>query len=99
MLREAGLGCTMMPLSNLDMDCLSKELINQGSTLQNTFKQISCSIAITLMTLSLTSRSDINYYRLSEQITDFNGSTMKLFAEIQSKLTQNGVPLVLAQSQ
>ncbi len=89
-LRGAGLGCTMMPLTTLGMNVLPKSLINQGSTLQNTFKQIAGSVSITMMTLSLTSKMDIYYYRLSEQVTSFNGSAMALLNQIQSKLIQNG---------
>lgn len=98
-LRGAGLGLTMIPLTTLGMNVLPQSLITQGSTLQNTFKQIAGSIAITMMTLSLTSKMDINYYRLSEQVTPFNVPAVGLLNELQGKLTQSGMSSVQAQNQ
>lgn len=98
-LRGAGLGLTMMPLTTLGMNVLPKSLITQGSTLQNTFKQIAGSISITIMTLSLTSRTDIYYYRLSEQVTYFNSAAMGFLNQIQSKLTQSGMSSIQARNQ
>jgi drug resistance transporter, EmrB/QacA subfamily len=98
-LRGAGLGLTMMPLTTLGMNVLPQSLITQGSTLQNTFKQIAGSIAITMMTLSLTSKMDINYYRLSEQVTPFNIPAVGLLNQLQGKLTQSGMSSVQAQNQ
>lgn len=98
-LRGAGLGLTMMPLTTLGMNVLPKDLTTQGSTLQNTFKQIAGSISITMMTLSLTSKMDINYYRLSEQVTTFNGPAAIFLNNLQDKLTQNGISQAQSQVQ
>lgn len=98
-LRGAGLGLSMMPLTTLGMNVLPQSLITQGSTLQNTFKQIAGSISITIMTISLTSRTDIYYYRLSEQVTLFNSAVMELLNQLQGKLAQSAISSVQAQTQ
>lgn len=98
-LRGAGLGLSMMPLTTLGMNVLPQSLISQGSTLQNTFKQIAGSVSITMMTLSLTSKSDIYYYRLSEQVTPFNMQAAVFLNQMQSKLTLNGISLTQSQVQ
>jgi EmrB/QacA subfamily drug resistance transporter len=98
-LRGAGLGLTMMPLTTLGMNVLPQSLITQGSTLQNTFKQIAGSIAITMMTLSLTTKMNINYYRLSEKVTPFNMPVVGFLNQLQGKLAQSGMSLVQSQNQ
>lgn len=98
-LRGAGFGLTMLPLTTLGMNVLPQSLVTQGSTLQNTIKQIAGSISITVMTLSLTTRSNINYSRLSEQITPFSMGAMGFLNTLQSNFIENGISSVQAQNQ
>ncbi|WP_343217886.1 MFS transporter [Clostridium coskatii] len=90
-LRGAGIGLTMMPLSTFGMNLLPQKLVTEGSTIQNTIRQISGSISITMMTYSLSSQAEIYYHKLSEQITPFNNTALNLLSQIQQRLSQIGL--------
>ncbi|QXE20301.1 DHA2 family efflux MFS transporter permease subunit [Clostridium sp. 001] len=98
-LRGAGIGLTMMPLSTFGMNLLPQKLVTQGSTIQNTIRQISGSVSITMMTHSLSSQAEIYYHKLSEQITPFNNTALNLLNQIQQSLSQIGLSTVDKQVQ
>lgn len=66
-LRGFGFGLVMMTITHAGMNTVPRNLVPQGSALQNTFKQIAIAIGITIMTTTITNKTSLNYYRLSEQ--------------------------------
>lgn len=96
--RGIAIGLAMMPSSTEGMNSVPRHLVGRASALSNTIRQVSGSLSVTILTTLLQHRQTLNYFRLAEQITSFNQSTMNLLKSLQGYLMQSGVPQGSAQA-
>ncbi|SFC41227.1 DHA2 family efflux MFS transporter permease subunit [Clostridium uliginosum] len=71
-MRSIGLGLAMMPISTAGMNAVKTELVGRASALNNTIRQISGALAVTIMSTIMQGRTNYNYSKLSEQINVYN---------------------------
>ncbi|MBV7273933.1 DHA2 family efflux MFS transporter permease subunit [Clostridium thailandense] len=71
-IRAIGLGIAMMPISTVGLNAVNKEMIPKATALNSTIRQIASSIGITLITVIIQSKTNYNYLKLAEQITNYN---------------------------
>lgn len=86
--RGIGLGLAMMPINTAGMNAVPPQLVPKASALSNTIRQVSGSVSITIMTTIIQSKSDFNYARLSEQITEFNQTAAAYIKQLEAYLMQ-----------
>ncbi|MDQ7092317.1 DHA2 family efflux MFS transporter permease subunit [Desulfosporosinus sp. PR] len=89
-IRGAGLGLVLMPITTVGMNAIPQHLSGKASALNNVIKQIAISLSVTIMTTTIQSRLDLNYSKLSEQITPFNPVAKMLIRQLQGLFMQNG---------
>lgn len=89
--RGLALGIAMMPISTVGMNAVPIRLIARASALSNTIKQIMSSLSITIMTTLMQDRVNINYAKLSEQITEHNEPAVNIIKQLQGLYMQNGL--------
>lgn len=63
--RGIGMGLAMMPITTAGMNTVPIKMVPQASALQNTIRQISSAISVTIVTTLLQDNLTINYSRLS----------------------------------
>jgi EmrB/QacA subfamily drug resistance transporter len=88
--RGAGLGLVLMPITTVGMNAIPSYLSGKASALNNVIKQLAVSLSVTIMTTTIQSRLDLNYNRLSEQVTVFNPVASGLIGQLQGLFLQNG---------
>jgi EmrB/QacA subfamily drug resistance transporter len=89
-IRGVGLGIVMMPIVTIGMNAVSTDLAGKASAFNNMIKQIAMSLGVTVITTLMQTRTDMNYGRLSEQVTTFNPVASGIIPNIQGLLIQNG---------
>lgn len=89
-IRSIGLGLSIMPITTAGMNAISPNLAGKASALNNTIKQIACSLGVTIMTTMIQSKSDFNYGKLSEQLTSFNLAASEAANKVQVLYAQGG---------
>jgi len=97
-LRGLGLGMCMMPINVSGMNAVPHHLVSKASALSTTIRQIMMSISVTIITTLMQGRLNLNYARLSEQITTFNQPATDAIKQIQAMFMQNGLTQGEAQS-
>jgi len=75
-IRSVGLGLAMMPISTAGMNAVKKHLVGKASALNNTIRQISSGLAVTIMSTLMTVKTNDSYSKLAEQITVYNKTAM-----------------------
>lgn len=96
--RSIGIGLSFMPVTTFGLNAVELKLAGKASSLNNTIKQIAGALGVTIMTTMIQSRCDLNYERLSEQITPFNIAASGVINQIIGLYTQNGYSQVDANS-
>ena len=71
-IRSIGLGIAMMPISTAGMNVVKGEMIPRASALNSTIRQVASSLAVTIMTVIIQSKTSYNYSKLAEQINIYN---------------------------
>ncbi|WP_459479193.1 DHA2 family efflux MFS transporter permease subunit [Clostridium saccharoperbutylacetonicum] len=89
-IRGIGLGLSFMPITTAGLNAVSYKLAGQASSINNTIKQIAGSLGVTIMTNMIQGKCDLNYARLSEQVTSFNTTTSSIISQLQALYMQNG---------
>ncbi|ODA40642.1 DHA2 family efflux MFS transporter permease subunit [Desulfosporosinus sp. BG] len=87
--RGIALGLAMMPVSTAGMNAVPREKNANASALNNTIRQITSALSITVMTTMINSRLHDNYAKLSGQITSFNPQAANFIKQIQALFTIN----------
>ncbi len=92
-IRGIGYSLSNMPITTAGMNAVTDpKLAGKASALSNTVKQIAGSLGVTVMTTMIQSKSNLNYARLSEQITSFNSTASETINAMQrSYMMQGGV--------
>lgn len=96
--RGIALGLAMMPSSTDGMNNVPKHLVSRASALNNTIRQVTGSLSVTILTTLLQHRQTLNYYRLAEKINSFNQSSLDLMNSLKGYLMQTGLSQGIAQS-
>jgi EmrB/QacA subfamily drug resistance transporter len=96
-IRGIALGIAMMPSSTEGMNNVPRELVSRASALNNTIRQVTGSLSVTILTTMLQNRQTLNYYRLAEQINSFNQSSLKLLTLLKGYLMHSGLSQGVAQ--
>ncbi|HEX3012478.1 MAG TPA: DHA2 family efflux MFS transporter permease subunit [Syntrophomonadaceae bacterium] len=89
-IRGFGLGLVMMPITTAGMNAVPLELAGRATALNNLIRQIAAALSVTIMTSMIQGRLNLNYERLSEQITPFNPTASGIIGQMQAMLIQNG---------
>ena len=90
-IRNIGIGLSMMPVTTAGMNAVTDpKLVGKASALNNTIKQIAGSLGITITTTAIQGRVDLNYSRLSDQITSFNLVANEAINKVQALYMQDG---------
>jgi len=90
-IRNIGIGLAVMPVTTAGMNAVvDPKLAGKASALNNTFKQISCSLGVTITTTLIQGRVDLNYSRLLDQVTPFNLSVSEATNKVQALCMQGG---------
>ncbi|AFM43098.1 drug resistance transporter, EmrB/QacA subfamily [Desulfosporosinus acidiphilus SJ4] len=92
MVRGFGLGLAMMPVNTAAMNAVPRPLYGRATALSTTIRSITQAIAITFMTTVISGSSNVNYARLSEQITPFNRTASSVIAMIKGVYMSYGLP-------
>ncbi|MEL7568249.1 MAG: DHA2 family efflux MFS transporter permease subunit [Dehalobacterium sp.] len=88
--RGLGMGLVIMPITTMGMNAVPQNLAGKASALNNTLKQVVGALSVTMMTMMLQSRLNLNYSRLSEQVTPFNPAAGGIIGQMQYLYLQNG---------
>ncbi len=89
-IRGLGFGFVMMPVTTAGMNAIPTSLAGKASTINNIIKQIAGALGVTILTTFTQGRLNLNYGRLSEQITSFNPVANGILGQFQAMLMQNG---------
>ena len=90
-IRNIGIGLSMMPVTTAGMNAVvDPKLAGKASALNNTIKQIAGSLGITITTTVIQGRVNLNYSRLSDQVTSFNLVASETANKIQALYMQGG---------
>lgn len=90
-IRGMGFALANMPVTTAGMNAVTDpKLAGKASALNNTIKQIAGSLGVTIMTLMIQTRSNLNYARMSEQITSFNGAASDSISKMQNIYIMQG---------
>lgn len=90
-IRNIGIGLSMMPITTAGMNAVvDPKLAGKASALNNTIKQIAGSLGITITTTVIQGRVNLNYSRLSDQVTSFNLVASETVNKIQALYMQGG---------
>jgi len=89
-IRGLALGFVVMPVATAGMNAIPTILAGKASTINNIIKQITGSLGVTILTTMLQGKLNLNYGRLSEQVTNFNPVATSLIGQYQGLLNKNG---------
>ncbi len=81
-LRSVGMGLAMMPISTAGMNVIPTKLVGRASALNNTIRQISSALSITIMSTIMQGKTDYNYLKLSEQVNNYNGTALNTISTL-----------------
>jgi EmrB/QacA subfamily drug resistance transporter len=81
-LRSVGMGLAMMPISTAGMNVIPTKLVGRASALNNTIRQISSALSITIMSTIMDGKTDYNYLKLSEQVNNYNGAALNTISTL-----------------
>ncbi|OOM06465.1 DHA2 family efflux MFS transporter permease subunit [Clostridium saccharobutylicum] len=90
-MRSVGLGIAMMPISTAGMNAVETKLVGRASALNNTIRQISSSLSITIMSTIMQSRADYNYLKLAEQINVYNKTSNDTISTLTKVFMHSGL--------
>ncbi|HWQ42587.1 MAG TPA: DHA2 family efflux MFS transporter permease subunit [Desulfosporosinus sp.] len=89
-IRGMGMGLVMMPITTAGMNAIPRNLAGKASALSSMIKQVSGALGVTIMTTMLQGRLDVNYSRMSEQVTAFNPAAIGVIGQLQGQYMQSG---------
>lgn len=89
-LRSVGLGLAMMPINTIGMNALPQKFVGKGSALSSTIRQIASSIAVTIVSTIMTSKTNYNYLKLSEQISVYNHTAQNTISTLTNAYIYSG---------
>lgn len=89
-IRGIGLGLSFMPITTSGLNAVPSNLAAQASSVNNTIKQVAGSLGVTIMTNMIQSKCNLDYGRLSEQITSFNATASGVINQIGKLYVQGG---------
>jgi len=90
-IRGLGLGFSMMPVSTAGMNAIPRHLYGNGTALSSTVRCIIQALAITFITSQISTKSNINYARFTEQITPFNHTSIYFSNALQGVFMKDGL--------
>lgn len=91
-LRSIGMGLTMMPIMTAGMNTLPLKLVNQGTALTNTARQVASSLGTAVLTTYMTTQAKIHVANLSAMVTPFSAEGHQLAQLQQSYMLQGMSP-------
>lgn len=68
-LRTAGMGLSMMPLSTAGLDAVPAHLVNRGSALQNTLRNIASSVGVAILGSIMTTHSNLSFATYMQNVS------------------------------
>ncbi|MPN16451.1 hypothetical protein SDC9_163795 [bioreactor metagenome] len=86
----------MMPISTVGMNAVKKELVPGASALNNTIRQISGALSVTIMSTLMQGRTDYNYGKLAEQITIYNKASNDMLSTLTKSYMHAGMSQSMA---
>jgi EmrB/QacA subfamily drug resistance transporter len=89
-LRSMALGFTAMPASTAGMNCVPQPMIARATALSNTFRQISVSMSVTILTTIMLHVQNMKYAAYASDITPFNQTATNIVNAVQRMLMQTG---------
>jgi EmrB/QacA subfamily drug resistance transporter len=90
-IRSMALGFTAMPASTAGMNCVPKHQIARATALSNTFRQISVSMSVTILTTVMLHVQNMKYAAYASDITPFNQTAMTALSGLQRIMMQGGM--------
>lgn len=90
-IRGIGLGLAMMPISTVGMNAVKKELVARASALNNTVRQVSGALSVTIMSTLMQGRSNYNYTRMAEQINIYNKTSNDFISTLTRAFMHSGI--------
>jgi EmrB/QacA subfamily drug resistance transporter len=97
-IRGIGLGLAMMPISTIGMNAVKKELVAGASALNNTIRQVSGALSVTVMSTLMQGRSNYNYAKLAEQINVYNKASNDMIGTLTQLYMHSGLSQSLAKA-
>ena len=91
LLRGAGIGLQIVPLSLVTLGTLEPNQISQGAGLYNLFRQLGGSFGIAIIATILDRRQHFHLTVLSERASLYNPLTQERLAQIQNGLMSKGM--------
>ncbi|NRT70683.1 DHA2 family efflux MFS transporter permease subunit [Clostridium beijerinckii] len=91
-IRSIGLGIAMMPISTAGMNVVKGEMIPRASALNSTIRQVASSLAVTIMTVIIQSKTSYNYSKLAEQINIYNKTAVGTINSLTKSYMYEGFP-------
>ncbi|MBV7273219.1 DHA2 family efflux MFS transporter permease subunit [Clostridium thailandense] len=96
-IRSVGIGLSMMPISTVGMNAVPPHLVGKASALSNTIRQIAGSLSITVISTIMESKTDYNYLKLAEQITNYNKTSTDTISLLTKAYMHTGLSQGTAQ--
>ncbi len=90
-IRGLGLGLAMMPVGTAGMNDVPAHLIGKASALANTIRNIIGSVSVTLVAIMISTRMNLNYAILAEQINPFNQTAVDVVNLLQRLYMSSGL--------
>jgi len=97
-IRGLGLGLAMMPVNTAGMNDVPAHLIGKASALANTIKNILSSVSVTLVATMISTRTNLYYGKLAEQVNPFNPVAVDALSTLQRLYMSSGLVVSEAQS-
>ncbi|QAT43379.1 DHA2 family efflux MFS transporter permease subunit [Aminipila luticellarii] len=97
-IRGFGLGLAMMPINTVGMNAVPLHLTGRASALTNTVKNIFSSISVTIVATLMTTATNNNYARLSEDMTLSNQAVADTIKQMQGLYMTSGMSSADAQA-
>lgn len=91
-LRGIGLGFSIMPVATAGMNAVPRALYSRGTALSSTVRSIIQAMAVTFITTIISSKSNYNFARMTEQITPFNQTSIHIVKGLQTVFMKSGMP-------
>jgi len=90
-IRGVGLGLAMMTVTTAGMNDVPVNLVGRASALSNTIKNILSSVSVTLVATIISTRTNLNYAKLAEQVNSFSQTAVDTVSSLQRLYMSTGL--------
>jgi EmrB/QacA subfamily drug resistance transporter len=97
-LRGIGIGLAMMPISTSGMNAVPKDKVGRASALTNTLRNILNAISMALISTIVSTGTNFNYARLTEEINMSNQTAIDTIKQLTSLFMKSGLSSSEAQA-